>query len=1033
MNEPTADDNAGKARMTNLLNVDPAQKVMSSEELKTMPKVVPENKRYACCHTDCSYCTLDDQMLLSHVQAIHPELTAYDCPHCRTEEKKPEEYRVEFDDVELHLRCHGELLFKCCYCSYYHWQKRTAESHVKEIHPKETIAVRDVRKDAELREREGNQKYDEENNKEPIVAVNVPDQENTYRPFRCSICDSAQITKQNMLDHLDLAHGMRGQFKCVFCMLTSDNKTEIETHFKSAHSEQPENLDCKAIRLYFIDQYNVSNSVAAYNNEPVDVEERREPLWRRDMPGLKHIRGILYEDSAHMDIPLPVQIPKQRTLNKKSSFSKKEKLISESEPVTLNIQNSTESNEPPIDIDEAADNFPMKCTECNLAKKTIKGLKMHIKLVHLRTGKFQCQRCEFSANILTSINTHYKIKHPDAEKADFEERKEEETKSFGQEFWKDNWLIPTLEERKKWVMDKRGGSQQNEIETFQTPENGNKNKKRSGHSIVAPKQKKIKTILKGKMKQKRSRAQILDDDGHEITTAQNKKAKKGGFKKKSNTNPSIENTNFLETNYPPLNPLGGIETSEVTPVLNSSLVSEPRFPTKAVDIPTSADNIAVQESSNFEQSPTYKCQFCPKRTQSFERIERHLKSEHSERSLNDSQLGYRILSRDQVVDMLTLRLPTQSSSSDSSQTTESSQIHSYLEADYICYYCDDVVGTIYELKAHFMTEHDDNSTHDRFKVKKLQMDSNKKVVNGYLECQVCGHLSGGFDRSKQRVHFHEEHPLEESVNCSKYVLKQKSLSSSLSEAQNQMQSSNKFELSKYIGMTARCPKSVQLIDNRLVESPDGCVFEIQNLQNLAAINGHLKKHTQTFKCGHCGKTHTNASDFHQHTAMSHGNKIPDLVKDPEAAANFQALKALVEANLVIKFNTEDNEAPRTDDSIKVATDVDLTNPQHPPTKSQSRLVARKSTAGSNRVNTVNFSRSSSTEEFPEAMPPQKEEIEEFSYYGDSPEPVDLSAINTQMSMGGMPIVLNVAKMSEIVNINPRLLVEDCKLANKGEN
>ena len=122
------------------------------------------------------------------------------------------------------------------------------------------------------------------------------------------------------------------------------------------------------------------------------------------------------------------------------------------------------------------------------------------------------------------------------------------------------------------------------------------------------------------------------------------------------------------------------------------------------------------------------------------------------------------------------------------------------------------------------------------------------------------------------------------------VLKQKSLSSSLSEAQNQMQSSNKFELSKYIGMTARCPKLVQLIDNRLVESPDGCVFEIQNLQNLAAMNGHLKKHTQTFKCGHCGKTHTNASDFHQHTAMSHGNKIPDLVKDPEAAANFQALK-----------------------------------------------------------------------------------------------------------------------------------------------
>merc|ERR1712226_840293 len=82
-------------------------------------------------------------------------------------------------------------------------------------------------------------------------------------------------------------------------------------------------------------------------------------------------------------------------------------------------------------IDDLADNFPMKCTECNLPKKTIKGLKMHIKLMHLRTGKFLCQRCEFSANILSSINTHYKIKHPDAEVADFEEKKEE-TKSFSQ-------------------------------------------------------------------------------------------------------------------------------------------------------------------------------------------------------------------------------------------------------------------------------------------------------------------------------------------------------------------------------------------------------------------------------------------------------------------------------------------------------------------------------------------------------------------------------------------------------------------------
>ena len=38
---------------------------------------------------------------------------------------------------------------------------------------------------------------------------------------------------------------------------------------------------------------------------------------------------------------------------------------------------------------------------------------------------------------------------------------------------------------------------------------------------------------------------------------------------------------------------------------------------------------------------------------------------------------------------------------------------------------------------------------------------------------------------------------------------------------------------------------------------------------------------RTYKCGHCGKTHLDNSEFHRHSALSHGDKIPDLVKDPE--------------------------------------------------------------------------------------------------------------------------------------------------------
>ena len=70
------------------------------------------------------------------------------------------------------------------------------------------------------------------------------------------------------------------------------------------------------------------------------------------------------------------------------------------------------------------------------------------------------------------------------------------------------------------------------------------------------------------------------------------------------------------------------------------------------------------------------------------------------------------------------------------------------------------------------------------------------------------------------------------------------------------------------------------------------------MQSLSAVNNHLRRHTQTFKCGHCGKTHTSSSDFHRHTAMMHGDKIPDLVKDPEAEAEFEALRGLFDAALL---------------------------------------------------------------------------------------------------------------------------------------
>ena len=98
-----------------------------------------------------------------------------------------------------------------------------------------------------------------------------------------------------------------------------------------------------------------------------------------------------------------------------------------------------------------------------------------------------------------------------------------------------------------------------------------------------------------------------------------------------------------------------------------------------------------------------------------ERIERHLKGEHSS---NESE--YRVLSRDQVVDMLTLQKTASASATAGSQ---GSVMPGIFQTDYVCFYCDDVSGSIYEVKAHFKEEHD--AANDKFKVKRMQ--AGKKV------------------------------------------------------------------------------------------------------------------------------------------------------------------------------------------------------------------------------------------------------------------------------------------------------------------
>ena len=336
------------------------------------------------------------------------------------------------------------------------------------------------------------------------------------------------------------------------------------------------------------------------------------------------------------------------------------------------------------------DFYPMQCKECGFSKKTVTGLKMHIKLNHLQVGKMQCRHCVFTANLKVSIYGHYRNKHPETitfedgqEKIDYEERSSE-AQTFGQDYWKEEWGIPTMEER-RLVLEKSRGS--------------------------------------GKSR----------PEGKEFSDEKKKKGKPGP-KKGSKRKPRVSQGGGEE--------LGGKEPRTST----SSNLNTRTSRAELESTPSSSNPVPMMqvEQSPFEGRLSYMCVQCPKRTQKLDRMRQHVHEVHGSEGK-----GWQELSRDQVVSII---------------TSDQYQDHSGGSADFKCFYCQHS-GDVLTLKSHTSASHPG----EVLRVVRFQAQR----VTGYLECQLCGYLSPGFEKHLQNSHFHEEHPLESEVTCSKYMSKTK--------------------------------------------------------------------------------------------------------------------------------------------------------------------------------------------------------------------------------------------------------------------
>jgi len=743
---------------------------------------------------------------------------------------------------------------------------------------------------------------------------------------------------------------VKHQYRCTFCTFSLDDKSLVEQHCGNAHKK----YSITVLKTHFVDP-----TTSSSNDTDSSASMKRLPLWSRNMEGLKHIRGILYDEEKSLEeIKFTPRKPKKEKFEVNTQLKIKKEpvdpadsissiqiggvmsikqepgLFIKEEPPDLDNLNipvpaPSEGKTPKIDIDF----YPSQCKECQMDKKTVTGLKMHIKLMHLGQGRYVCRYCSFTANLKKPMTGHTKSKHADqlgtSSPDDHCIERTVISENYSQEYWKTEWNIPTTTERREMLAARNPS-------LFESPAK----RSSSGPSSPVPaKKSKMAAPSPSKRGRKRKLTEEVDfafDPDIVI--------------KEEPLDDTSEESNLM---------IASVQGADDMVLYNDTSASPDISPSPRVPSPTKTVD-SQSENSPFENIKTFMCTYCPKRSQCLEKIQRHLQTAHPKEAVE-----YRELTRDQVVAIITR-----------DQTNYGSG-----NLEYKCFYCE-YVGDIMVLQKHSHASH----LNQTFRVIKCQ----NKNISGYLECQLCGHLTQGFEKSGQKAHFHEEHPLENEVICSKYVFKHKLGPDAFVNREQTF----KIDVRDLEGLEFSCPMTSKCPNF--------------TTKSLPQMNSHLRKHTRTYKCGHCGKTLPDSQEFHRHSALSHGDKIPDLVKDPEAEAEFEALKGVFEWGLQKQIELKKSRLKSMSaDKPRSATARKSTSAEcRASAADRCRNVARKSTGSNSRCW------------------PETRLTEPYSFYREVLPKIEFKKVKTKMIMTGVEITLDVEKMSQLVNIQTELVLKD---------
>lgn len=161
--------------------------------------------------------------------------------------------------------------------------RHVVERHLTDKHPEKRPFVKVIR---ELESTENIQQPAQEETEEEM-----PDPDGNH--WKCNLCDFKCIYKADIANHATTIHDESLQYKCTLCSFKTSGKILLEQHISSKHANDS-NADYITVyqRIKGVNKRNAEPTEQAGQEEPFDTT----PLWRRSMPRIRHIRGILLEE-----------------------------------------------------------------------------------------------------------------------------------------------------------------------------------------------------------------------------------------------------------------------------------------------------------------------------------------------------------------------------------------------------------------------------------------------------------------------------------------------------------------------------------------------------------------------------------------------------------------------------------------------------------------------------------------------------------------------------------------------------------------